>query len=312
MNLIRPFALLGITALLASCSAPPALDECLPEQGATGTFVSGSGNDASGTGTVAAPFRSLTRALEVAPLGTTIHVLCGTFSDATGETFPLDVSGLAIQGLGADKTSLAYEGTGTNVTALVVLNGTASLKALEVVGFTGNTIELRGGTTTIEDLAAVGGGDGSMLAAIGTAVVDLLRVDLANGGDEGILVRDTASISVVDSEIRANQSDGIDAEGASNVFVRGTRITGNDSSGVETDSSGTVDLGTAADPGGNTILGNVEWQIQDRRAASTGPTITAIGNDFGTPVSGVQTGPDALALVWEIQNTGNQIDFGAP
>jgi hypothetical protein len=190
----------------------PAPDGCLPEQGATGTFVSGSGNDASGTGTLAAPFRSLTRALDVAPLGTTIHVLCGTFSDATGETFPLDVSGLAIQGLGADKTSLAYVGSGTNVTALVVLNGTTSVQALEVVGFTGNTIELRGGTTTIADVAAIGGGDGSMLAAIGTAIAELLGVDLSNAGDEGVLVRDTASVSITDSVIRDNASDGIDAE----------------------------------------------------------------------------------------------------
>jgi hypothetical protein len=311
-QLSRSITLLSIAAMLASCSAPPALDGCLPEQGATGTFVSGSGNDASGTGTLAAPFRSLTQALEVAPLGTTIHVLCGTFSDASGEAFPLDVSGLAIQGLGVDKTSLAYEGSGTNVTALVVLNGSASVKALEVVGFTGNTIELRGGTTTIEDVVAVGGGGGSMLAAIGSAVAELLRVDLSNGGDEGILVRDTASISVVDSEIRANESDGIDAEGAANVVVRGTRITGNDSSGVETDSSGTIDLGTADDPGGNTILGNAEWQIQDRRAAFAGTTITAVGNDFGTPVSGVKTGPDSQALVWEIWNSGNEIDFGGP
>ena len=55
MNLIRSIQLLSITAMLASCSAPPALDECLPEQGATGIFVSGSGNDASGDGSLAAP-----------------------------------------------------------------------------------------------------------------------------------------------------------------------------------------------------------------------------------------------------------------
>ncbi len=311
-HLVRSIPLLGIVALLASCSPPPVLDACLPEQGATGVFVSGSGNDASGDGSLTAPYRSLTQALVEAPLGATIRVLCGTFSDASGEAFPLDLSGRSVVGLGADLTSLAYESTAPGVAALVVFDGTATVKGLELTGFTGDAIDLRGGTTTIEDVQVIGAGDGSIVRASGGAVVELLRVDLSDAGDEGVYVRDTASIRVVDSVIRDSGNDGIDVEHAATLFVRGTRITGSASAGIETSSSGTIDLGTVDDPGGNTITGNAEWQIQDRRDPTVGPTLMAIGNDFGAPVSGIQTGPSSLVPVWEIVNAGNQIDFGAP
>lgn len=313
MNLIRSIPLLYITAMLASCGAPPALDECLPEQGATGIFVSGSGNDASGDGSLAAPYRSLTQALDAAPLGTTIHLLCGTFGDASGEAFPLDVSGRTVVGVGPALASIVYAGSDPEAKALVAFSGTVSIEGLTLSGFMGNTIEFAGGTATIEDVRVVSAADddGSGLRLDGGAVVELLRVEVS-GGDEGVSIGDFAAVRVVDSVIRGARGDGIDIGDAASLFVRGTRITGSASSGIEVGSQGSIDLGTVADPGGSTITGNAEWQIQDRRAAFAGTTIMAIGNDLGTPVSGLQTGPSSLPLVWEIVNAGNQIDFGGP
>jgi hypothetical protein len=313
----HPITLLCIAALLASCSAPPQPTNaaCLPPQGATGVFVSESGDDTSGDGSLAAPYRSLTQALAAAPLGATIHVLCGTFSDTHGEAFPLDVSGRAIAGVGATLASVVYEGADVNTVALVAFSGDVSVTGLTLSGFTGNTIDVAGGTASIEDVRIVssvsGDGDGSGIRLDGGAVAELLRVDIT-GGDEGVSIGDFAAVRVVDSVIRGARGDGIDIGDAASLFVRGTRITGSASSGVEIGSPSSIDLGTADDPGGNTITGNAEWQIQDRRAAFAGTTIMAIGNDLGTPVSGVQTGPSSLAQVWEIRNDGNQIDFGGP
>jgi hypothetical protein len=312
-HLSRSITLLSVAAMLASCSPPPALDACLPEQGATGIFVSGSGSDASGDGSLAAPYRSLTQALDAAPLGTTIHVLCGTFGDASGEAFPIDVSGRTVKGIGPALASIVYAGSDPGAKALVAFSGTVSIEGLTLSGFTGNTIEFAGGTATIEDVRVVSPADddGSGIRLDGGAVVELLRVEVS-GGDEGVSIGGFAAVRVMDSVIRGARGDGIDIGDAASLFVRGTRITGSASSGIEVGSPGSIDLGTVAEPGGNTITGNAEWQIQDRRAAFAGTTIMAIGNDLGTPVSGVQTGPSSLPLVWEIVNGGNQIDFGGP
>ncbi len=314
-QLSRSITLLSVAAMLASCSPPPALDECLPAQGATGIFVSGSGSDASGDGSLAAPYRSLTQALDSAPLGTTLQLLCGTFSDASGEAFPLDVSGRTVVGVGPALASIVYEGSDPETKGLVAFSGTISVEGVTLSGFSGNTIDFAGGTATLEDVrvvsAVAGDGDGSGIRLDGGAVVELLRVEVS-GGDEGVSIGDFAAVRVVDSVISGARGDGIDIAEAASLFVRGTRITGSASSGIETSSSGTIDLGTVDDPGGNTITGNAEWQIQDRRDASVGPTLMAIGNDLGTSVSGVQTGPSSLPPVWEIVNAGNQIDFGGP
>lgn len=312
-HLIRSITLVFVAAMLASCSAPPTLGACLPQPGATGIFVSGSGNDASGDGSLAAPYRSLSQALDAAPLGTTIHLLCGTFGDASGEAFPIDVSGRTVVGVGPALASIVYAGPDPEATALVASSGTISVEGLTLSGFTGNTIDFAGGTATIADVRIVGAddGDGSGIRLDGVAVAELLRVEVS-GGDEGISIGESAAVRVVDGVISDARGDGIDIGDAASLFVRGTHITGSASSGIEVGSPGSIDLGTVADPGGNTITGNAEWQIQDRRAAFAGTTITAIGNDLGTPVSGLQTGPSSLPLVWEIVNAGNQIDFGAP
>ena len=72
------FMLLGITPAVSS-------------EPAVNTFYVDpvNGNDASGTGSAAAPWRSLNRALQTAASGDTIAALPGTYSTATGEVFPI-------------------------------------------------------------------------------------------------------------------------------------------------------------------------------------------------------------------------------
>ncbi len=61
------------------------------------------GNDTTGTGSSAAPWRSLKRALQSAVAGDTINALAGTYNTTTGEVFPIRwPPGVKLMGAGRD------------------------------------------------------------------------------------------------------------------------------------------------------------------------------------------------------------------
>ena len=70
-------------------------------------YVAPNGNDTTGNGTSAAPFRTLTKAIDAAECGATIYLAEGTYAPSTGESLPIDLLNkecLTIQGAGAGKT----------------------------------------------------------------------------------------------------------------------------------------------------------------------------------------------------------------
>lgn len=281
-----------------------------PPPGAVGVFVSIQGDDASGAGSLEKPFRTITHALATAPDGDTIHVLCGTYTEEGGETFPLEVGGRELAGVGADEVRIAYFGEEAGVVGLLVEGG-ATVRGVTLVGFSHHRIDLQSGTLIFEDAGIRGGtSDGSSIEVRGGAELRFTRSYINDTSSEGINGWSGASVHVEDSTIIGVGADGIDVDGGASLFVRRSKIINNGSSGVEFGGSGTIDLGTADDPGGNTISGNGEWQIQDRRSDFQGATVMAHGNDWGTPLSGVVTGPGSLSGVWEIRGRGNKIDFG--
>jgi len=50
----------------------------------------GTGSDATGTGCLTAPFKSISHAVDVAPQGTTVLVAPGIYDEANGESFPIE------------------------------------------------------------------------------------------------------------------------------------------------------------------------------------------------------------------------------
>jgi hypothetical protein len=76
----------------------------------TGLYVNASaGNDQTGTGCLARPLRSITRALTLARPGDTIHVAAGNYNADGGETFPL-VIGDSIAVVGDDWEACVISG----------------------------------------------------------------------------------------------------------------------------------------------------------------------------------------------------------
>ena len=293
--------------LLAACSAPPANGVTL--------YVSPTGDDGSGNGTIGAPYRTLTAAVDAATAGATIVLANGNYAATDGEAFPIDVSGLTLQGESAGGTLLS--GSSAALHGLTAASGDTTIRDLTVTGFSttaaGANVLITGGTVLLEDVIVSNGARGGIIIQDGS--VTLRSVAVSGNVDDNVLVRGNTTLQVVDSLISDSvNADGIDVGDDATLKLRTTEIVGNDGSGIELNDGGAADLGTASDPGGNTITGNAleggdAAQLDDERPAGA-TLVPAIGNDFGVALSGVRTGPDKLDFVWRIDGAGNQIDFG--
>jgi hypothetical protein len=305
-RLTRSLALL-VAILLVACSAPQTSTP-------TTLHVAPDGDDVSGTGSAGQPYRTLGRAADQAPAGATIMLASGTYSAASGEAFPIDISGLTVRGQGEADTIIA--GTTAALYGLTIASGETTIRDLSVQGFgtspVGANVLVEGGSVRIEDVIIADGARHGI--QITSGAVTLRSVTVTANQDDNVSTNGTVTLDVFGSVISASaDADGIDTDGNTTLRVRDTQIVDNDGSGIELN-GGTADLGTIADPGGNTLTGNAieggsSAQLEDDRPPGA-PLITAVGNDLGTPVSGVVTGPDSLGHVWIIKAVGNQIDFG--
>lgn len=299
-HLRRTLLALSLGWILAACSTPS------PSSAIT-VYVSPQGSDATGTGSVAAPYRTLSFAVTRAPAASTVMLAAGDY--AAGETFPIDVSGRIVIGAGPGVTRLignsAVEG------ALSATSGETTVRDLTLDRFGtasgGAAIRMDGGTLTVDRVHMIDGPFMGYHQLDGTATLRSVFIARHQADNVRIL---SGSVSILDSEIEASPgADGIDVEGGV-LVLRRTDVVDNVGSGIEVD-GGTVDLGTAADPGGNFFTGNGDFQLQDDRSEGA-PTIAAYGNTWPQIISGVKTGPDAYLDIWQIVATGNHVDFGDP
>ena len=101
-------------------------------------YVAEDGNDAQAGATPAAPLRTVTRALALARDGTHVHVGTGTYTAASGETFPLVMNrpGLHVVGAGAEQTTFNAGELGQVVT----IKGIPVDGRLEGVTITGGSV----------------------------------------------------------------------------------------------------------------------------------------------------------------------------
>ena len=170
------------------------------------------GND-SNTGSRLSPFKSLTRALKVTKILTIIHLEPGTYNAASGEVFPLIVSGgVTVVGNEAKKgAEIVISGSGEyqspsfgiqNITLLLVDN--ASL-----LGVTVTNPSAKGTAIWIESAAPT-----------------LSNNTLSNCGREGVFTTGTAKPTILDNIFVQNTASGLVMAGHSqgkvlrNVFQR--------------------------------------------------------------------------------------------
>ncbi len=267
-----------------------------------------SGNDSSGNGSEAAPFKTISRALSLARPNTAISLAPGTYSEQTGETFPLklkpdvwlqgnpDTKGqqIVISGgggfvsptfarqnvaiLGADRAGLSGitvtnqnprgYGLWVESTHPVVTNNTFTNNTHDGISVVGN-----GSPLIQENHFSRNGANGITIYGSSRAEV---RQNVFEQTGFGINVAQKAAPLLVDNRIIRNK-DGVVLQARTRPVLRGNEIAENERDGLVAIANSQPDLGTATDPGKNQFRNNGRF---DLNAKATSETIPAFGNQL--------------------------------
>ncbi len=301
--------------------------------------VSNTGDDATGKGTPNKPFKTMSFAVGQAGSGDTVRLLDGTYNEAGGENLPFNFpSGVTLTLEGESETGTIIEGPGVfhcfiiddsdvAISSMTIKNcsrgvnpqGTVKVTISNVtlnenaVGlFIEDTAQVTMENSTVENSNVAGvfvlDGDsrleirGGSISRNGTEGIDTIQsplgvlrlegVTLDSNATSGLLLRTEGTVEIVDSVIRNNGDAGVEVR----------------------DLPALVNLGDGARAGNNTITNNVDFQLSDKRPASS-VVITAHGNTIGggSDTTGEQiAGPagSSSGTSWQITTEGNVIDFG--
>ncbi|MBL1174356.1 DUF1565 domain-containing protein [Pantanalinema sp. GBBB05] len=267
-----------------------------------------SGNDYTADGSNLAPFRSLTKALQVAQPNTIILLTPGTYSSETGEVFPIALKpGVTIQGdvpnrgqmvviqgggklisptagrqnvtiIGANQAMLAgvtvmnSESQGNGLwlesTSPIVVHNTFTANGQSGIAISGNS------QATIRDNYF------SRNHVNGIRINDTsrpeVRENLLEQTGVAIQINQQATPLIISNRIRQNRI-GISVQAAAQPVVRQNLIEGQTEAGLVAIAQAQPNLGTAAEPGNNVFRNNTQADINAEAASQA---IVAYGNDL--------------------------------
>ncbi len=266
----------------------------------------GAGNDAN-PGSQVAPFKTITRALKLATIGSKIQLAEGNYNAASGEVFPLTVpSGITVVGNEANKGSgILIQGSGSylsrtfagqNVT-FILLDG-AELRGVSVTNQAsrGTAVWVESGASTIanstftqskrEGVFATGDANPTILnsffsenAANGISIAKEAKGQIKGNTifktGFGIAISDAASPTLIDNKISENRS-GIIISGTARPILRNNVSEKNTDDGLTVIANAFPDLGNANSLGGNTFSNNGKFDLQN---AGTNKLIS-VGNQI--------------------------------
>ena len=273
------------------------------------SFVNPStGNDKTGNGSISAPWRTISQALEASPSNSVIILSSGTYSAQTGEVFPLILKpGLAIQGninnkgqtvtitgggeflsrkfggqnvaiIGANQASLSgVTVTNTNPRGYGLWIESSNIIVRENT-FTNNTqdgIAVAGdGTPSISKNVFVRNGANGITIS-GNARPEI-RENIFQETGFGINIAQNASPVVVANQIQNNRS-GIIIQANATPMLRNNFIQNNREDGLVVIAQAKPDLGSSYDPGKNIFRNNGRLDINAKAAKLV---ISAAGNNL--------------------------------
>lgn len=266
------------------------------------------GNDYMADGSNLSPFRSLTRALQIAQPNTIILLTPGTYSTDTGEVFPIALkSGVTIQGdvpnrgqmvvirgggeftsptsgrqnvtiVGADQAMIAgvtvmnpeSQGYGLwlESTSPIVVHNTLTANSHSGIAINGNS------QATIRDNSFSHNGIN------GVSLNDTARPEVRGNSFEqtgvAINVTQQATPFIIGNRIRQNRI-GIVVQAAAQPVIRNNLIEEQTEAGLVAIAQAQPNLGTAAEPGNNKFRNNAKADINAEAASQA---IVAYGNDL--------------------------------
>ncbi|NDJ17212.1 DUF1565 domain-containing protein [Myxacorys almedinensis] len=298
----------GHSAVLAQIN-PPTPTPSSPTVATSVIYVNPtSGNDQPSAGkTEAAPYRTLSFALQQAAAGSVIQLAPGNYIQENGEQFPLILKpGIIVRGDEASKgQSTVIRGSGG------IISKTFAGQNVTILASQGS--ELRGISVT----NPASRGTGVWIEDTNPLIVNST---FANSLREGIFITGTANPIITDSMFTKNQGNGISiaktargeirnsvffdtgfglaiggsatptltnnqiTQNQSGLFVsdtsrpvlRNNTITENKENGIVVTSSAQPNLGTRDDVGNNIVRNNVKYDVNN----ATSGTIVAIGNNI--------------------------------
>ena len=271
------------------------------------------GNDAE-TGKKSAPLQTITKALEIAPAGSTIQLAAGTYSEDTGETFPIVIKDrITLQGDPRNqgyKTIIRGDGYFVSPTAAGQNIAIAALKDADTIaGITVTNDSSRGHGIWIESASpkiisntftrsgntgvSVNGesapqiednyfynNSGNGLLVYGTSQPKITNNTFEQTGFGISLVQDAAA-QITDNQFDGNRI-GIILEGNAQATLRNNEIINSGESGLTAIAQSRVDLGTDEEPGNNIFRSNKKLDIQN----ATSNEIVAVGTEVQGETAG--------------------------
>lgn len=266
------------------------------------------GNDATADGSEQAPFRTLTRALEQARSQTVIQLSSGTYSEQTGEVFPILLkpgvtvqgnpdalgSGITIQGNGSYQSpSLGRQ----NVTVVGAHQAILSGITITNPALRGQGVWLETGSAILQNNTITGNAQtGVMVAGSSSAQLDgnLFLLNRSSGltvagsaqptiqrnrfqrTTTGILIRESAAPQILSNRLSQNR-DGIVVQDQARPVLRDNTIEDSERDGLLVIAQAQPNLGTPQQPGNNVFLNN---QQQDIDALAASQAVPAFGNQL--------------------------------
>lgn len=217
------------------------------------------GDDATGDGTYAKPFKTISRGLLAAKDGNTVHVAAGVYG--AGETFPLILpAGVVLEGENVASGATEIQGSGPFVSPSLERSVLAAVR-------TGPRSWIS--RVTIRAAGAVG-----IWCEEGSEAALVTDSHVADS-DTGIVVSGEA-LSYLDSNtISGSTWSAVEVLGQSHPTLRRNTLTGN-GTGVAIRDQAVPDLGSSSEPGGNVIAGNLACDLMN----ATAGVVEARGNTW--------------------------------
>ena len=277
-------------------------------------YVDPQQGDDSGVGKKASPLKTITQALKIAPVGSKIQLASGTYSEETGETFPLIIENqitlqgdrrsqgqkVIIQGNGyfasptgaGQNVAIAALRNAGGITGVTVTNNHSRGHGLwiessspDVIGNTftrnGNTgVSINGNSSpSIEDNYFYNN-SGNGLLVYGTSQPEIVDNTFKQTGFGVSLVQDAAS--TLTGNLFDSNRIGIILEGNSQGILRDNEIINSSESGLTAIAQSRVDLGTSSESGDNVFRSNWKLDIQN----ATNSQIVAVGTETQSKIEG--------------------------
>ena len=270
-------------------------------------YVNPKRGDDSQVGKELSPLKTITQALKIATPGSTIKLASGTYSEETGEVFPLIIeNGITLQGNPDNqgyKTIIEGEGYFISPTGAGQNIAIAALKdAGGIIGVTitnkhsrghglwiesanpkvvsntltrnGNTgVSVNGNSAPLIENNYFYNNSGNGLLVYGTSKPEVIDNTFKQTGFGVSLVQDSVAV-LKDNQFDSNRI-GIILEGNSQAVLRDNEIVNSLESGLTAIAQSRVDLGTDDEPGNNIFRSNRKLDIQN----ATNDEIPAVGTE---------------------------------